>query len=286
MKSTRALIMIIFSLLAGAVAVWLASRWVGQQVNENATVIAVATKDLDPGAPLTPDTLNAVSWPNASLPPGAFTDLKKLETRVVAGSMIYKGEPVMEAKLAPEGSAGGLSSIIPQGMRAISIQANEIVGVAGYIRPGSLVDVMVNTRDKTEKQISKIVLEKILVLAISQDDKRDQNKPKVVSAVTLQVNPGQAEKIDLARSIGTLSLILRNPLDKADTATEGARKDDLMANEGPAKPATPSPVAAVVKTAAARSSAPKPKVVVSAPVVEKSEGVEVIRGLQKANSNF
>ena len=286
MKSTRALIMIFFSLIAGAVAVWLTSRWVGQQVNENSTVIMVSTKDLDPGALLTPDVLHSVPWPNAALPTGAFTDAKKLETRVVGGSTVYKGEPFMEAKLAPEGSSGGLSSIIPNGMRAISIQGNEITGVAGFVRPGSLVDILVNTRDKNEKPISKIVLEKILVLAIAQDDKRDQNKPKVVSAVTLQVDPTQAEKIDLARSIGTLSLILRNPLDKADTATEGARKDDLMATEVPAKPvAPPSSTAVAVKAVATRNSAPKPKVV-SAPVVEKSEAVEVIRGLQKANSNF
>lgn len=284
MKSSRALIMIFVSLIAGALAVWLASRWVGQQVNENSTVIVVANKDLDSGALLTPDMLNPVPWPNASLPVGAFTDLKKLETRVVGGATIYKGEPLMEAKLAPEGSSGGLSSIIPTGMRAISIQGNEISGVAGFVRPGSLVDIMVNTRDKSEKPISKIVLEKILVLATAQDDKRDQNKPKVVSAVTLQVDPSQAEKIDLARSIGSLSLILRNPLDKADTLTDGARKDDLMAGEVPAKPA-PAAAPTATKAVAVRSSAPKPKAA-SAPVAEKAEVIEVIRGIQKANSNF
>lgn len=284
MKSTRALIMIFFSLIAGGVAVWLAARWVGQQASENSTTVVVANKDLDPGALLTPDMLTQTAWPNGSLPVGAFTDLKKLETRVVAGSVIYKGEPLMEAKLAPEGSAGGLSSTIPNGMRAISIQGNEISGVAGFVRPGSLVDLMVNTRDKNEKSISKIVLEKILVLATAQDDKRDQTKAKVVSAVTLLVNPGQAEKIDLARSIGTLSLVLRNSFDKAEVATGGANRDDLMAGETqPAKPAAPA--AAPTKTAAARSSAPKPKVV-SAPVAEKAELVEVIRGVQKANSNF
>ena len=121
------------------------------------------------------------------------------------------------------------------------------------------------------------------LLATAQDDKRDQNKPKVVSAVTLQVDPGQAEKIDLARSIGTLSLILRNPLDKAESSTDGARKDDLMAGESPAKPAAPAAIP--TKVVAAHRSAPKPKVV-SAPVAEKSELVEVIRGVQKANSNF
>lgn len=287
MKSTRALIMIFFSLIAGGVAVWLAARWVGQQASENSIAVVVANKDLEPGALLTPDMLGQTAWPKGSIPEGAFTDLKKLETRVVAGSVIYKGEPLLEAKLAPEGSTGGLSSIIPNGMRAISIHANEIVGVAGYIRPGSLVDIMVNTRDKNEKAISKIVLEKILVLATAQDDKRDQNKPKVVSAVTLQVEPGQAEKIDLARSIGTLSLVLRNPLDKGDVATGGANREDLMAGEAGVKPAAPAaPVVAPVKTAVVRSSAPKPKAVVSAPVVEKGEIVEVIRGVQKANANF
>jgi pilus assembly protein CpaB len=283
MKSTRALIMIFFSLIAGGVAVWLAARWVGQQASENSTAVVVASKDLDPGSLLTPDMLNQVAWPNGSIPSGAFTELKKLETRVVAGSVIYKGEALLEAKLAPEGSVGGLSSIIPNGMRAISIHANEIVGVAGYIRPGSLVDIMVNTRDKNEKSISKIVLERILVLATAQDDKRDQNKPKVVSAVTLQVDPSQAEKIDLARSIGTLSLILRNPLDKAETTTEGARKDDLMAGDSPVKSSVS--VVTAVKTAAARSSVSRPKTV-STPVAEKAELVEVIRGVQKANSNF
>ena len=277
MKSSRALIMIFFSLFAGMLAVWFAARWVSAQASENATTIVVANQDLDPGTLLTPDVMTRTAWPNGSVPEGAFTDVKKLETRVVASSVIYKGEALLEAKLAPEGSAGGLSSVIPNGMRAISIHANEIVGVAGYIRPGSLVDIMVNTKDQTEKPISKIVLERILVLATAQDDKRDQNKPKVVSAVTVQVDPSQAEKIDLARSIGTLSLILRNPLDRADTATQGARKADLMAGDTTVKPAASAP--STVKNTASRSGPPKPR-------AEKAELIEVIRGVQKANSQY
>jgi len=273
MKSSRALIMIFFSLVAGVVAVWFASRWVSTQASENSTAIVVAKQDLDPGALLTLDVLTQMAWPNGAVPEGAFTDLKKLDTRVVGGSVIYKGEALLEAKLAPEGSAGGLSSIIPTGMRAISIHANEIVGVAGYIRPGSRVDIMVNTKDQNEKPISKIVLERILVLATAQDDKRDQNKPKVVSAVTLQVDPAQAEKIDLARSIGTLSLILRNPLDKIATATDGARRDDLMAGD------------VLAKAVAMPTSPPKPKTV-STQGGAKADQVEVIRGVQKANSKY
>lgn len=289
MKSTRALIMIFLSLIAGALAVWMAARWVGQQAAGNSTAVVVASKDIDPGELLTPDMLSQTAWPSGSVPAGAFTDIKKLETRAVAGAVIYKGEPVLEVKLAPEGSAGGLSSTIPNGKRAISVQVNEIAGVAGYIRPGSLVDIMVNTRDKTDKPVSKIVLEQILVLAAAQDDKRDQTKPKVVSAVTVLVDPAQAEKIDLARSIGTLSLVLRNPLDKATASTEGANRDDLMGTAA-VKPAPVVVVAAApMKVAVKRSIMPRPKPVSAeapAPLSAPEEIVEVIRGVQKANSNF
>lgn len=280
MKSTRALIMIVISLLAGAVAVWLAARWVGQQA-ENTTRIVVAARDVDPGALLNESALQETAWPSASVPAGAIKDIKKVAGRV-AGASLVKGEPVLEAKLAPEGATGGLSSAIQPGKRAISLQVNEIVGVAGYIRPGSRVDVMVNTREGRDKALSKIVLENILVLATAQDDKRDQTKPKVVSTVTLEVDPPQAEKIDLARNIGTLSLVLRNPLDKADINTTGATRDDLMRQELPAG----GPVAQTQTTGApAATAAPRPAA--PRPAGQGGSGsVEVIRGVQKAKSNL
>lgn len=282
MKSTRALIMIVISLLAGAVAVWLAARWVGQQA-ENTTRIVVAARDVDPGALLNESALQEMAWPSASVPAGAIKDIKKVAGRV-AGTSFFKGEPVLEAKLAPEGATGGLSSAIQPGKRAISLQVNEIVGVAGYIRPGSRVDVMVNTREGRDKALSKIVLENILVLATAQDDKRDQTKPKVVSTVTLEVDPPQAEMIDLARNIGTLSLVLRNPLDKADINTSGATRDDLMRQNLPAG----APVAQTgTTTAPAATAAPAPRPAAPRPAGQGgSSSVEVIRGVQKAKSNL
>jgi pilus assembly protein CpaB len=275
MKSTRALIMIVISLLAGAVAVWLAARWIGQQ-SANTVQIVVAARDVDPGALLNEGSLQEMAWPIAAVPSGAIKDLKKVTGRV-AGTPLFKGEPVLEAKLAPAGATGGLSSAIPNGKRAISIQVNEIVGVAGYIRPGSRVDVMVNTREGRDRAISKIVLENILVLATAQDDKRDQTKPKVVSTVTLEVEPAQAEKIDLARNIGTLSLVLRNPLDKADINTMGATREDLMKSDVPA-PSAPASAPQVSRPATA-----------TAPRTGDGGGsssVEIIRGVQKAKSNI
>lgn len=293
MKSKRALIMIATSVLAGLLAVWLAARWVGQ-VTDSTTKIVVASKDVDPGAVLGPDNLQAIAWPSGAVPAGALKDINKTQGRVAA-TLIFTGEPILEAKLAREGASGGLSSVLSQGKRAITIQANEIVGVAGYIRPGSRVDIMVNTRDGKDAALSKIVLENILVLATAQDDKRDQTKPKVVSAITLEVDPHQAEKIDVARSIGTLSMVLRNSLDNAAVQTVGATRDDLMASAAISAASAPQALPGAAKPVAAKAATSKGKPVAkkagngSAPVAAAApvaETVEIIRGVQKANSNF
>ena len=281
MKSTRAMLMILVSLIVGALAVWMAARWVGEQANENTVKVVVATVSIDAGAPLQPNMLGWANWPKNAVPQGAFLDLKKPLGRV-SNTQIYTGEPLLEAKLAPEGTSGGLSATIAPHKRAISLQVNEIVGVAGYIRPGSLVDVMVNSREGNFKPVSKIILEKILVLAAAQDDKRDQTKPKVVGTVTLEVTPEQAEKIDLARNIGTLSLVLRNPLDASASATTGAYREDVFrggqaqANELSTStlpsPTGEAPVRPVVRKTPRAPSAAQPA----------TTSVEVIRGIQKA----
>lgn len=281
MKSTRAILMILVSLIVGALAVWLAARWLGEQTNENTVKVVVATIGIDAGAPLQSNMLGWANWPKNAVPQGAFSDLKKPLGRV-ANTPIYPGEALLEVKLAPEGSGGGLSATIAPNKRAITLQVNEIVGVAGYIRPGSLVDVMVNSREGSIKPISKIILERILVLAAAQDDKRDQTKPKVVGTVTLEVTPEQAEKIDLARNIGTLSLVLRNPLDASVVVTAGAHRDDVFKGTPIQEPqATPATVVSSASASADPTSKPRKAARVTAP--SASTSVEVIRGIQKAH---
>ena len=145
---------------------------------------------------------------------------------------LARGEPVIESKLAPVGTKGGLSAVIADGSRAITVRVNDVVGVAGFALPGNYVDVIVNTQEqqgKTDGQsISKIVLEHILVLAVAQQVSRDDTAPKVVNAVTLEVTPDQAERLDLARSVGTLSLVLRNQVDQKTLNTDGATKLTLL----------------------------------------------------------
>lgn len=288
MKNTRAIVMIVLSLLAGVVAVILAARWVGQKAAENTTPIVVSTRDLDLGSPLTASTLQLMPWPSGAVPEGVFLEVKKLEGRVVR-TPIFKGEPILEQKLAAEGSKGGLPSIIQNGKRAISVKVNEVVGVAGFTLPGSYVDIMVNTMESRDTSVSKIVLKRILVLAIAQEANRDETKPKVVSAVTLEVTPEEAEKIDLARSIGTLSLVLRNPLDREDLQTAGMRRDMLLDKASPPVVAASAAPVAVVPS---KPVVARPRSPIAAPTKVPTEmppsdtTVEVIRGVQKANSEF
>ncbi|WP_017775233.1 Flp pilus assembly protein CpaB [Paraburkholderia kururiensis] len=259
MKNSRALAMLAVAILAGLAAVLFASRWLVQSSSSAVTPVAVATAEVNLGEPLGPSQIRVVNWPSASVPPGAFTDAKSLEGRVVRTSL-ERGEPVLESKLAPIGTKGGLSAVIGAGRRAITVRVNDVVGVAGFALPGNYVDVIVNTQEPgkpdSPQSISKIVLEKILVLAVAQQVSRDDTQPKVVNAVTLEVTPDQAEKLDLARSVGTLSLVLRNQVDRQTLDTKGATKITLL-GAAPAAPAS-APVAAPVHAARVRYVAHAP----------------------------
>ncbi|CAB3792341.1 hypothetical protein LMG28688_03488 [Paraburkholderia caffeinitolerans] len=232
MRNSRAFAMLAIAILAGFAAVVFASRWLVQASSGATVPVAVAADDINLGQPLNEAMVRTVNWPRDSVPPGTFDNLKALDGRVVRANLAH-GEPVLESKLAPIGTKGGLSAVIGEGRRAITVRVNDVVGVAGFALPGNYVDVIVNTQEggnRTDNQqsISKIVLEKILVLAVAQQVNRDDTAPKVVNAVTLEVTPEQAEKLDLARSVGTLSLVLRNQVDHDILRTGGATKQTLL----------------------------------------------------------
>jgi pilus assembly protein CpaB len=283
MRSTRGLFMLLVALVAGGAAVAFAARWMQAQAR-GGDVIAVAAVDVQLGSKLVPEMLRMVQWPTGSVPPGAFTDLTALDGRVVKSS-VTRGEPIIDAKLAPVGTQGGLSAVVADGKRAMTVRVNDVVGVAGFALPGNYVDIMVNTQDEgsrrgdQDKAISKIVLERILVLAVAQEANRDETKPRVVNAVTLEVTPDQAEHLDLARSVGTLSLVLRNQVETQLGATEGATKTSLLREPVVAPVAKAVPVATTVRRPVARRPAE--------PAVAKAgDCVEVIRGLVKSEACF
>ena len=296
MMGTRGLMMLLVALIAGAAAVVMASRWMQAQ-NQGGGQIAVAAMDVEIGARLTPEMLRLTEWPPSSVPPGAFTDAAALAGRVVKTS-VARGEPLIEGKLAPAGSKGGLSAVVAEGKRAMTVRVNDVIGVAGFALPGNFVDIMVNTQNQIarnsdkEQAISRIVLERILVLAVAQESDRDGTKPKVVNAVTLEVTPAQAEGLDLARSVGTLSLVLRNQVDPKLGGTEGATKATLL-KESP-EPAKPAPIVAAAKPVAKPRPAPPPQVVAiaatapPAPVAAPIDKVcvDVVRGAARTSECF
>jgi len=232
MKNTRTWVILSVAIISGLLAVLLAGRWLDRQSHSDITQVVVARTEISLGQRLAPEMLKLVDWPKNSLPPGAHLSIEKLDGRVLKAGL-QRGEPVLEAKLAPQGTQGGLSAVISEGKRAITVRVNDVIGVAGFALPGNYVDIIVNTQKDGERvnhdqNISKIVLEKILVLAVAQEVSRDETRPRVVNAVTLEVTPEEAEKIDLARSVGSLSLVLRNQVDPNPIRTAGITKNDLL----------------------------------------------------------
>lgn len=278
MKNIKAIGLLVLALVFGLAAAVYAASWVAQRGNIAATKVVVAAVDIELGSKINPQMLTTSEWPTGSVPDGAFKDVKELQDRVVKTSVL-RGEAVVERKLAPAGTKGGLSAVIADGKRAMTVRVNDVVGVAGFALPGNYVDVMVNAQQERGKagegpnQVSMTVLEQVLVLAVAQEAGRDETKPKVVSAVTLELSPGDAEKLDLARSVGTLSLVLRNQLDKKTVATSGVTKSQLLGLKQVAS--VQAPIAAKPVQVVMRRVAPKPATtVMSGP---PAVCVEVIR---------
>jgi pilus assembly protein CpaB len=235
-------VLITIALLLGAVAAFLVARSVGVgggSTTAAGPTVVVASVNLEPGAQITTQQLRVMQWPAGSTPAGFVSDSKSLVGRVTK-QLIYAGEPILEPKLAPVDAKGGLSSTITPGKRAISVRVNDVIAVAGFTLPGSYVDVMVSARDANNEPFSKIVLNRVKVLAIAQETSQDQTKPKVVNAVTLELSPEESEQLDLARSVGSLSLVLRNELDSSDVSSGGSRLRDLIgsASRGGGAPAS------------------------------------------------
>jgi len=244
MKNAKALGMLVLSMILGLVVTAYAVDWVSRKGTIESNKVVVASSDIELGSKLNLQMLTTVDWPSGSVPKGAFTELKDLQDRVVRIS-VQRGEAVLSSKLAPIGTQGGLSAVISEGKRAMTVRVNDVVGVAGFALPGNYVDVMVNAlqerdgRFEENRQISKTVLEHVLVLAVAQESSRDDTKPKVVNAVTLELSIDDAEKLDLARNVGTLSLVLRNQIDKEPVITTGITKKQLFGERVATVSATP-----------------------------------------------
>jgi pilus assembly protein CpaB len=197
----------------------------------------VAAKSIPVGTVLTKDHVKLVPWPARNQVPGSFT---AIDTVLNRGAIVEvaENEPLTEAKLAPLGSGGGLPPTITEGMRAISVKTNEVVGVAGFVIPGTRVDVLVTVRNGAQSEpVSRAVVSNVQVLTagsrFDQEKERAEGKPIPATVVTLLVTPEDAERISLAANEGQITLTLRNPLDVAPTTTSGAKMANLLGAPAP-----------------------------------------------------
>ncbi|MGK6305998.1 Flp pilus assembly protein CpaB [Variovorax sp. DT-64] len=281
MRNIKALGLLFLALLTGLAAAVYASGWVTRQGSIASNKVVVAVVDIELGSRINPQMLSTIDWPSGSVPVGAFKEMKDVQERVAKVSLL-RGEAILEGKLAPIGTQGGLSAVISPGKRAMTVRVNDVVGVAGFALPGNFVDVVVNAQQdkgkgEENRQISKTVLEHVLVLAVAQEAGRDDTKPKVVSAVTLELSLEDSEKLDLARSVGTLSLVLRNQVDKDKVQTAGITKSQLFGEKQilPVSLTVPAP------------AAPKPRVFAGKPTsLPAVECVEVIQNSGRALTCF
>ncbi|HYY58258.1 MAG TPA: Flp pilus assembly protein CpaB [Pyrinomonadaceae bacterium] len=245
MRNKRFLIVMGGALLFGTLAAVSVSRYLSsaQAYTKNLNNVVVAKVAIPLGTKIIPEQLSVVQFPRESMPDGVFDSVEKLAGRVAVTNIAAR-EPVTDAKLAAEGTAGGLSAVIPEGYRAITVKVDDVVGISGFIQPGAMVDVVVvidPAENSSQDPISKIVLQNIRVLANGQniDQPKDEREASSVKAVTLQVTPEQAEKLVLAANEGKLQLVMRNAIDQGDAQTTGVNKRTLLSGEH-AMPA-PSP---------------------------------------------
>jgi len=230
--------------------------------------VVVANAPLSLGSELRRDDLATVEWPSSAVPEGAFEDPAAIVGRGLIDSVV-RHEPILPGKLASKEAGSGLPPIIPAGKRAVSVKVNEVIGVAGYVLPGTRVDVVatVSPSAKAEDTTSKVVMSNVEVLAagtrLEQDTK--DGKPMQVTVVTLLVTPDQAERLTLASTEGKIQLALRNPLDPESPPTAGISRRGMLLGA-----VQPRPV-----MAPRRAGAPAPQIM---PAVEPAPTVEIIRG--------
>jgi pilus assembly protein CpaB len=239
MRNKRLLIVLACAITFGLTAAYLVSSYMRNYAQTFGSLddVVVARVNIPVGTRIQRHHLITAKFPPNARPDGTFATPDKLVGRVAAYNILAR-EPVTDFKLAPEGSSGGLSAIIPEGFRAITVKVDEVVGVSGFILPGTLVDVVVVIdpppgKESAGGRISKIVLQNIKVLANGQNIDRPQNDREAdrVRAVTLQVTPEQAEKLALASNEGKLQLVMRNSIDQEDARTPGANKLTLLSGE-------------------------------------------------------
>jgi pilus assembly protein CpaB len=263
--------------LAGAIVIaFFLSFFVYRQLKNAAIVrpaatrtIVVAAVPLQVGSRVDASNLRLMPWPGDEPVAGMFTRIEDCANRALI-TPVVENEPILDSKLAPVAAGAGLPATIPEGMRAVSVAVNDVVGVAGFVIPGTMVDVLVTgqTGASNSENITQTILENVRVLAAGQKTGQDrEGKPQTVPVITLLVSPEDAAKLTMASTQGKIQLALRNTVDAKDVNPPPVLQAVLFAGKAP--PQTGHKVVRV-----ARAAPPPPY------------SVEVITGDKRTTKTF
>jgi pilus assembly protein CpaB len=275
MNRTRLLVLGVISLAIGAfVALYvyrsLQSRSAG---NPGPGVdVVVAARDLQVGSKLEDADVRLAKLPAAELPAGIYQRKNQVVGRGIV-QPVGRGEYILPTKLAAENGGSGLPTLIPPGMRAVSVRVNDVVAVAGFVVPGTRVDVLLTGNPSGGAEpVTTTVLENVLVLAAGQRLERSAGgDPQTVPVITLLVSPDDAQKLTLSSAEGRIQLALRNPLDASQEKLDSLKRASLYRGTAPAPATGPRP-----RVAKATQAPPPPQVYT----------VEMIRGEKREVTKF
>jgi pilus assembly protein CpaB len=219
--------------------------------------IVVADHPMQLGTRLDATNLRVISWPADEPLAGSFPEIENCVGRALI-SPVMENEPILETKLAPKEAGAGLPATIPEGMRALSVAVNDVIGVAGFVIPGTVVDVLVTGAlpggSGNANNITRTILENVRVLAAGQKVEQDRDgKPQIVPVVTLLVTPDDAGKLTMASTEGKIQLALRNTIDSKAANPPPVLQAVLFAG-----PALPAPVRPGVRRQTPAPAAPAP----------------------------
>jgi pilus assembly protein CpaB len=290
-RQVRTLIVLAVAIASAALAsfaVYRAVSRIPRQAELPTTKAVVAAAAMPVGTLITRESVKLVDWPANTPLQGGFSNIDDVVNRGLI-TPIVENEPLSENKLAPKEAGAGLPPTIKHGMRAISVRVNEVIGVAGFVVPGTHVDVVTVIQDpigsKDNETVSRVVVSNVEVLTAGtrydQEESRQDGKPIRSTVVTLMVNPLDAERIALAQSQGELLLTLRHPLDVEPTVDGAGIRKAMLFGEAPKAPAP----AASGKPRTPRAAAP-PVVPVVQPVVKKPYTVETIRAAKRSEDKL
>ncbi len=270
MKLPKGILYIVLAVVAGLVATVGIHKYVTFKttvVKKPMTNVVVAAAEISPGTALSSNLVKTVAWPRELAPEGALDRYETVKERVVIVPL-SKGEPILMTKLAPEGTAAGLSGLLSDGKRAMSVRVDDVSGNAGFLKPGDRVDVLMSIQmpSDNEQHFSKTILQNIAVLSSGQiwEQQQKDQKPVIVKTVTLEVAPDEAEILNLASNQGKIRLALRSRNNLEVAHTRGVLTSQLVS--APTPQARPAPVAAI---------APKGDV-----------AVEVIKGMTRTKAEI